>query len=38
VLAKLLDRVLDEPELNSPESLLRLLPDIAAELSTRNPQ
>ena len=38
VLAKLLDRVLDAPELNSRDVLLRLLPDIAAELSTRNPQ
>ncbi len=38
VLARLLDRVLDAPELNTRERLLRLLPDIAAELSTRNPQ
>ena len=38
VLARLLDRVLDQPELNNRQTLLRLLPDVAAELSTRNPQ
>jgi tRNA nucleotidyltransferase (CCA-adding enzyme) len=38
VLARLLDRVLDDPNLNSRESLLRLVPDVARELSTENPQ
>jgi len=38
VLARLLDRVLDDPNLNSRESLLRLLPDVVRELSTGNPQ
>ena len=38
VLACLLDRVLDDPDLNTREKLIRLVPDVAAELSTRNPQ
>jgi tRNA nucleotidyltransferase (CCA-adding enzyme) len=38
VLARLLDRVLDDPDLNTREGLLRLLPEIAEKLSTRNPQ
>lgn len=38
VLARLLDRVLDDPDLNTRENLFRLLPDVAQELSTRNPQ
>jgi tRNA nucleotidyltransferase (CCA-adding enzyme) len=38
VLAKLLDRVLDEPELNTRERLLRLVPETAQALSTGNPQ
>ena len=38
VLARLLDRVLDAPELNTREALLRLLPDVASELSTGRPQ
>ncbi len=37
-LASLLERVIEAPELNTREVLLRLLPDIAAGLSTRNPQ
>ncbi|MGZ6144131.1 MAG: CCA tRNA nucleotidyltransferase [Myxococcales bacterium] len=38
VLTRLLDRVIDEPELNTPDTLLRLLPEVAAELSTNNSQ
>jgi tRNA nucleotidyltransferase (CCA-adding enzyme) len=38
VLARLLERVLDEPDLNTRELLLRLLPEVVQELSTRRPQ
>ncbi|MFL5250462.1 MAG: hypothetical protein ACJ79V_21770, partial [Myxococcales bacterium] len=38
VLAKLLERVLDEPELNTRERLLGLVPETAQSLSTGNPQ
>jgi len=38
VLARLLDRVIDDPNLNSRDALLRLLPEVARELSTNNPQ
>ena len=38
VLAKLLERVLDEPELNTRERLLDLVPEAARALSTGNPQ
>jgi tRNA nucleotidyltransferase (CCA-adding enzyme) len=38
VLAKLLDRVLDEPGLNTRERLLGLVPETAQSLSTGNPQ
>ena len=38
VLARLLDRVLDDPELNSRQTLLRLLPEVVRQLSTGNPQ
>jgi len=34
VLARLLDRVIDDPALNVPESLLGLLPEIIEEEST----
>jgi tRNA nucleotidyltransferase (CCA-adding enzyme) len=38
VLQRLLDRVLDDPELNTREGLLRLLPEVAGTSSTGNPQ
>lgn len=38
VLQRLLERVLDDPELNTPERLLRLLPEVLAGPSTGNPQ
>jgi tRNA nucleotidyltransferase (CCA-adding enzyme) len=38
ILAKLLDRVLDDPKVNTREDLLRLLPEVVHELSTGNPQ
>jgi tRNA nucleotidyltransferase (CCA-adding enzyme) len=38
VLSRLLDRVLDDPDLNSKEKLIRLLPETVRELSTANSQ
>jgi len=38
VLARLLDRVLDDPDLNTREKLIRLLPEVAGKFSTRNSQ
>ena len=38
VLARLLDRVLDDPDLNSRDQLIRLLPEVLKELSTGNSQ
>jgi hypothetical protein len=38
VLAKLLEQVLDEPDLNTRERLLGLVPEAARALSTGNPQ
>ena len=38
VLARLLDRVLDDPELNTRPALIRLLPEVLQQLSTGNPQ
>ena len=38
VLAALLDRVLDDPDLNSREALLRLMSEVALTLSTGDPQ
>jgi tRNA nucleotidyltransferase (CCA-adding enzyme) len=38
VLSRLLERVLDDPQLNSRETLLRLLPDMLQNPSTGNPQ
>jgi tRNA nucleotidyltransferase (CCA-adding enzyme) len=38
VLARLLDRVLDDPDLNTREQLIRLLPEVVGELSTNNSQ
>jgi len=38
VLSRLLERVLDDPDLNTGEQLIRLLPEVAAELSTKNSQ
>jgi tRNA nucleotidyltransferase (CCA-adding enzyme) len=38
VLSRLLERVLDDPDLNTREALLRLVPEIAAEISTANSQ
>jgi tRNA nucleotidyltransferase (CCA-adding enzyme) len=38
VLARLLERVLDDPDLNTPERLRALLPQVVNELSTGNPQ
>lgn len=38
VLARLLERVIDDPDLNTRETLLRLLPEMQRELSTGNPQ
>jgi tRNA nucleotidyltransferase (CCA-adding enzyme) len=37
-LAKLLERVLDDPDLNTREALIRLLPETYRQLSTTNPQ
>lgn len=37
-LGRLLERVLDDPKLNTRETLLRLLPDVVAEPSTGSPQ
>ncbi|HZX93000.1 MAG TPA: HD domain-containing protein [Myxococcales bacterium] len=38
VLSRLLNRVLDDPDLNSRDKLLGLLPEVLTELSTDNPQ
>jgi tRNA nucleotidyltransferase (CCA-adding enzyme) len=38
VLARLLEKVLDEPDLNTRERLLSLVPEAARSLSTGNPQ
>ena len=38
VLARLLERVIDDPDLNTREALLRLVADVYRELSTGNPQ
>jgi tRNA nucleotidyltransferase (CCA-adding enzyme) len=38
VLARLLERVLDDPDLNTREKLIRLLPEVVGELSTKNSQ
>jgi len=38
ILSRLLERVLDEPDLNTRKGLLRLLPEVHRELSTMNPQ
>jgi len=38
VLARLLERVLDDPDLNTREKLIRLLPEVVGELSTNNSQ
>jgi tRNA nucleotidyltransferase (CCA-adding enzyme) len=38
ILARVLDRVIDDPDLNTREKLLRLVPDVARELSTANSQ
>ncbi len=38
VLARLLDRVLDDPDLNTREKLIRLMPEVVRELSTNNSQ
>ncbi len=38
VLSRLLERVLDDPDLNTRERLLSLLSEVLNELSTRNPQ
>jgi len=38
VLARLLERVLDDPDLNTREKLLRLMPEVVSELSTNNSQ
>jgi len=38
ILARLLERVIDDPDLNTPDALLRLLPEVVRELSTGNPQ
>ncbi len=38
ILASLLERVLDDPKLNTPDELLRLLPEVAAAPSTGHPQ
>jgi tRNA nucleotidyltransferase (CCA-adding enzyme) len=37
-LSHLLERVLDDPDLNTREGLLRLLPEVHRQLSTKNPQ
>jgi len=38
VLAHLLERVLDDPDLNTREKLIRLLPEVVGKLSTNNSQ
>ena len=38
VLARLLDKVLDDPKLNTRQGLIRLLPEVSQQLSTGNPQ
>ena len=38
VLAGLLDRVLEEPSLNTRQGLLNLLPEVVREISTVRPQ
>ena len=38
ILFRLLERVLDDPKLNTRETLLRLLPEVASGPSTGNPQ
>jgi len=38
VLSRLLERVLDDPDLNTPEQLIRLLPEVVGNLSTNNSQ
>ena len=38
VLSRLLERVLDDPDLNTPEQLIRLLPEVVGKLSTNNSQ
>jgi tRNA nucleotidyltransferase (CCA-adding enzyme) len=38
VLSRLLDRVLEDPQLNSRETLLRLVPEVLPFASTGNPQ
>jgi len=38
VLSRLLDRVLEDPDLNSRETLLRLVPEVAEMPSTGNSQ
>jgi tRNA nucleotidyltransferase (CCA-adding enzyme) len=38
VLAQLLERVLEDPQLNSRETLLRLVPEVSKNLSTGNSQ
>lgn len=38
VLERLLERVIDDPDLNTRKALLRLLPDVARQLSTGNSQ
>ena len=38
VLAKLLDRVLDDPDLNTRPKLIRLMAEVAGTISTGNPQ
>jgi len=38
VLARLLERVLDDPDLNTREKLIRLMPEVAGKLSTDNSQ
>src|SRR3954469_4651227 len=38
ILARVLDRVIDDPDLNTREKLLRLVPEVAQELSTGNSQ
>jgi hypothetical protein len=38
VLSRLLESVLDDPDLNTREALIRLVPEIAREISTTNSQ
>ena len=38
VLSRLLERVLDDPDLNTPEQLIRFLPEVVGKLSTNNSQ